>query len=793
VRRFVRVLAVVTLLAAAATAQSPAELAQQAKAIGARAAVDDPAAEEKAIAELGQLSVAFIQAADKATLQGGSGSADLRAAFDAIHAPLARIRDRHLEAMESGERTIIEADGDLEAYYDRPAYQQEYRIAANALYYLNWLHYYGAKLQTGEARTRLLNQARDGFAEFSGGDPQSELVAESLLGRGLCSLELGKLRDAVEDLGTVAKSPTASAERRHKARLSLLEAYVRAGNVQAALRQSDELLKDAPPAEANWVRYMRLRALLDAVKKGGPDAAGQRSEALVLMDRLRRAGGAWEQQVAALAQEAFTDPDAWKANATTAFAKWELARLYVQKEDYEGAAPLLEAVLKSDDPGIAQFKPRARYFLGLVRFEAGDYAAAAALLSDESDASDRSDRSDASDKSDSGLEAKEAADAAYLLFKAREQLAAAAGADADLAGLEAAAQTLVDDYPQHPSAFEARYRLGELHQLRGDFAAAIGLYAGVKGDAGFELQAAFATAQARFELYKLAETPEARATVLAQVDADLDEFEKRLGQQKKTAAGDVPLEAMGAKAAVMRAVACKLQPESDYKGLVAALDGFEEKYPDEKELFAQVARLRLEAYRDLAGFAAAKALVERHGDLLLADLGAGALEEAAVAFVREGARRSGEGDKAANEAAQQVALVIYARLAQQDDAGERTRLTLARLRENTGDLDGAAALYAEMLQGEKVSTSALRGLARIAEEKGDLGTALEYWRKLGEAVRPGDVPWFESHYEQARVTDLRGDKAGSCAILEKLRPAMPGLSDQDLRGKLTGLYDRVCS
>lgn len=766
-------LTLVVAFATIAAAQSPSELARRAREVAS--STGGAEGESKAIEELGKLTVDFIQAADEATLRGGSGSAELRAAFDAIHTPLERIHRRSADSMEAGERQVIEADGDLEALYESAEYQRSFRASANALYYLNWLRYYGARLKSGNERKRLLEQARDGFAEFTAGDPKSDLVVESRLGRGLCALELGNPRNAIDDLVAVADNPGASAERRHKARLSLLEARVRIKDVKAALRVSDELLKDAPPAEANWIRFMRLRALLDAIEKGGADANQYRSEAVVLMDRLRRSGGDWAKQVAALAQEAFDDPEAWKANATTPFAKWELAKLYVQKEDYAGATPLLEEVLKSDDPGLAKEKARAKYFLGLAKFRAGDYAAAAQLLADSEGLPDESER----------------ADRAYLLFKAREAQAAAAGAEADLGGLEDAAAAFIEAYPKHAAAFEAWYRLAELHQLRGEYAKAIDLYAKVQGDAAFELQAAFATAQARFELYKTADSEDARATALTAVGEALDAFEQRLAKVDATK-GELPLEAMQAKGAVMRAVARKLQPETDFSGIVAALQGFEDKFPGQSELFPQVARLRLEAMREGGDFAGAREQIEKFGDLLLADLGAGAMEDAAVAFIREGARRSGEGDKDASAAAQQVAMAIYERLAQRDEAGDRTRLTLARLRENAGDLDAAAKLYAEVLAGEKVSTTALRGLARIAEERGNLDEAKQQWVRLGEAVRPGDLPWYESHFEQARLDDKQGNGAAACELLEGLRPAMPGLTDQDLRSKLSELYDRVC-
>lgn len=774
-----RCLVVAVLFAAvlgppAAFCQSPDELVRRAQAIGERIDSANRETLDALIKELGALSVGFVQAAETAGLAGGRDRDALRQAYAAIAQPMDRLRKRNESIMEAGERAIIEADGDLEEFYDSPAYQQAQYVAANVRYYLNWLQYYGAGLHEGDTRRKLLRESREGFSAFTGGDPDSELVVESILGRGLCALDLGELKAAVEDLAMVSRSPRASAERRRKAKLSLLEAYVQSGNTAAALRESDEILAVGDAPEANWVRYMRLRALLDAVKRGGGDAAKHRVEVVALMDRLRRAGDAWEQRIAAVAQEAFADADAWKASAQTPFARWELAKLYVQKEDYESARPLLEGVLASDDASLAKHKAQARYFLGLASFRAGDFAAALEHLSGSAD----------------GLDAADAAERSYLVFKAHEALAVAAGVEADLDALTKAAREFLDRAAKHPAAFEARFRLAEIAQRAGAFAEAIELYSGVTGDPVIELQAVFATAQCRFELVRLAD-PADRDARIAEAGAALDAFEAR-----RASAGvksdDVALDGAGAKAAVMRAVQRKLLNPPDHDGIIAALAEFETKYPQQAELLPQVVRMRLEASRDSGAFALALDEAKKHAALLLSELDAVALEEMAGSFIRAGARRAGDGDRAASDTAQRVAAALFAPVVAAGEAGARTTLTLARLRENAGELDAAAALYREVLDSSQMSTTAVRGLARIAEARERYDEALEYWSKLADAVNPGDLPWYESHYERARVLEQRGDAAAACELLGSLRAAMPGLQDTEMREKLTGVYERSC-
>ena len=66
-----------------------------------------------------------------------------------------------------------------------------------------------------------------------------------------------------------------------------------------------------------------------------------------------------------------------------------------------------------------------------------------------------------------------------------------------------------------------------------------------------------------------------------------------------------------------------------------------------------------------------------------------------------------------------------------------------------------------------------------------------YGNRLGPG-RGGDVGWYEGQYEVARLTQAMGKTQESCGQLEQLKPAMPGVSDADLRKQLDALYQQVC-
>jgi hypothetical protein len=273
------VLCAVALRAHMAPAQGLKELRATAAGIARdieaskKAGEFDARAQRAAVERLSGPALAFVALSDRDSLAGKRGGKARRAAYEAISAPIEDIYELNSGSIERSVQKIIDEDGDLEALYETPAFQESQSVAAHALYLLNWLHYYGARLYEGEERSALLQEARRGFSEFAVGDRRSDLLTESLLGRGLCHLELKELKYAIRDLRAVAEDAEAAAQRRGKARLALLDAHVRAGNTRAALQLADSLLQEKGPHK-NWVRFLRIRALLDAARKAsGTQAA----------------------------------------------------------------------------------------------------------------------------------------------------------------------------------------------------------------------------------------------------------------------------------------------------------------------------------------------------------------------------------------------------------------------------------------------------------------------------------------------------------------------------------------
>ena len=117
----------------------------------------------------------------------------------------------------------------------------------------------------------------------------------------------------------------------------------------------------------------------------------------------------------------------------------------------------------------------------------------------------------------------------------------------------------------------------------------------------------------------------------------------------------------------------------------------------------------------------------------------------------------------------------------------------AQLQEATGDLAAAEKSYAAVVAADPNALLALRGLARVAEARGDLAGAKAHWAEYTKKSRAGDAGWFQGEYQQARLEVAAGDKKAACKRLDDLRPAMPALTDADMRKELTTLYDQACN
>ena len=714
--------------------------------------------EQATIDRLGRSALAFLDSADSG--QGGSVGQ-----YEAIAGPLERSYEYHRKALDGMSQDVIDRDGDMDAMAESPTYKQHQALAAQALYYLNWLRYRGALLYPAAKRKELLEKAAAGFGEFATAKSDNPIVAESRLGRGLAYLELDQVEWAIADFEAVAQAKGAPAERVRKAQLALAESYVKVGRSADALRASKQALDGAGPADEPRAQYTRARALLMAAASQPGQKAAYQSEASSLLARLQAGGGPWGNRAAQIVRNGLDNPKNWASTRQKVKdvppppSDWDLTKSLVASGKFKEAIPKLEQVLAATDDEAKKRHGEARYLLGLSKYRSGDLAGAIPIFDQV-----------VAEKTGSYRD-----DAGYLRFKAAEARYAADPSAATEPAYEQAIGGFLKEFPKHKANAEARFRLGELRQRQEKYPEAEAEYAQVAGDPPFELRAAFATAQVIVK--RLEETPENAKpdpTLMARVQTALAGFRAKRGAETKDIAA-AQLTDMDGQAALMGAYLAALNEKPDYERALALLDGFEEKYPKLAGQRGQVVKLRLLAVSRLGKLEAAAVEAARPE---VTSLEPAYLDDLATRFLTRAAREQATGNAATAAAGKRAALLLSEKALQTPSAASltpvvrrRLQSTAASLHEEAGELGPALGLYQDVLKNSPEVVSARAGAARILEAQGKIGEARALWDEILGAG-PGKPGFLESHYQSARLSVALGDKARACTVAREVPAEM---------------------
>ena len=654
----------------------------------------------------------------------------------------------------------MDQDGDLDALYETQEFKQSQAVAAAALYYRNWLDYYGARLYDGAKQKELLTAAQKGFGEFAIGDQPGELKTESLLGRGLSYLELGDTASAMRDFQLVVDSPNATPERKVKARLAMLDAYSRAGRIQDTLRYSDELLRGGqlPSADAPLVRYVRLETLFDAADKSkGADAERYRREASSLMDTLRASGKGWSDKVDALMVARVDDPAAWAGKTDSPRVQWELARLMLVKNDYAGATPLLQQLVGSKDADAKAFQAEAHYWLGVGAFKSNDFATPPASSTRRSPPAAATGRRGA------------------LICASRPWRACDGAATSRSRAGRALSRGALHEFSSRTRTTRSPTRRATARASCCSQAATSlprSMNTPGAGRSGVCTARAFRHPGRASELLKTDTDPPARTAPPGR-DRRGSRRRRRAGealQTQKTAGVALPRSRRG------DAAARRLHQPDQRRGdeqVVVLLADFDKRFPDQKDLLPQAVRLRLGALLQLGRFAEAEQAVTQFGPALAAENRSEQLAALASGFRKASARRKTDGDAAGSAAAARTAWPSTRWSA----AGVAPSSSgAAQLQEATGDLAAAEKSYAAIVppieRAARVARPCVTGRGDRGRQ-GALGRVHQKSRRRRRLV-PGRIP----------ASPPRGRRRRDRGRLQAPRrpaPSDAGTTDADMR------------
>lgn len=743
---------------------------------------------QRAIQLLGPIALNFLSTPDLAQAASNQRS-QVQDLYEILSGPLDSIYDESVARLEGMSKAVMDRDGDLEALYETQEWKEAQTVASQALYFLNWLHYVGAFVASGAERKKLFEECAKGFSEFAVGEQTSQLKRESLFGRALCEKENRHFDWAIRDLELLLKDTALSSDMERKVRAALADARTRRA------RGGDAAAERAESQAERQARAMLQKAkslFKESEKLRGDGKTRKLLEALAYLDEVRKQGGSWKDKADALAKSEMSEADRFVVDEVkNPFPAWEQARDLLRKSNYARALPHLREVLNSRDPKATLHHDEAQYYLAVSLFQTRNYRDSLSELSKVLNTS--------------GMPGNFIVDAVYLRFKAAEALYAKDQGPENTKVLLETAKELVRRYPDHKSAFEAHFRLGEYNQGQGNYLAAAEAYKKVTGDPVFRTRADFATLQSYFALLDIVEEKKdgigiTEKDLRQRAGSSLQAFWKNTAALEKDnpeSAKQVPLQEYRGKVSVMNAAFLSKDVDAHAKEILSFLQDFEKNYPEQKEAFAKVARMRLVAAEKAGRFVDLEKEVDniftrfppdQQKDLLVG------LDKVLPNDVRQLEKQD---DKENLLPAKRTLARLYADRLQRgepfaaDESPQRFKYELAQMYLDVKDYDKAVPIYQELQQGA-YSLVSLAGLAQIAEVKGDQRQSLGYWEELLKDTQVGDPLWFRGSFEVARLYAATGNKDLSCRTINGSRPVLGRLGDQTLKKKIQELTAQSC-
>jgi hypothetical protein len=752
---------------------------------------------QQAIQMLGPVVLGFVGASDLAQSVANPSQRPLvRELYETLSGPLEEIYNSSFSRLDSLSKAVMDQDGDLEALYETREWKDAQLLASQSLYFLNWLHYVGSFVFEETKKKRLLEEASKGFSEFAVGEQSSQLKRESLFGRALCERELKRFDWAIRDFELLLKDEGLPADMQRKVRLALAETHTQAGNAKKALaatKLSDRLGSGASADEIAQAKYLRAQSLFNASEREkGPGREQQRKEAIALLEELRQLGGTWKERADALAQAELSEQEVTAlTEEKNPFPPWQQAREYLQKSQFAQAVPFLREVLASNDERAVAHHREARYFLGVGLFQQKDYRESAAQLAEF--------------LGTDGAPPRYGPDAAYLRFKAAEALYARESSEDNGKLYLDAIKDFIRRYPGHKAIFEAYFRLGEYNQGRQQYLAAVDAYQKVNGDPTFRVRADFATLQSYFSLLDALEEKRDGVGInekdlRQRIAPSLQTFWKDsadLEKQEPAVVKQVPLQEYRGKVSVMNAVFLSKDVDSKATEIVTLLQDFEQKYPQQKDAFAKVARMRLVAQEKAGRFVDLEKEVDNISTRFKPDEQQELLAGLTQVLPRDIKKLEKQNDRDNVLAAKRTLARLHADRLQrgeafaEDESPQQFKYELAQLYLEVKDYDKAIPLYQELQQGA-YSLVSLAGLAQIAAVRGDQRQAITYWEEMLKGTQVGDPLWFRGTYEVAQLNASLGNTEQACKTVRGARPILGRLGEQGLKKKIQDLAGQTC-
>ena len=743
----------------------------------------------RAIEILGPTVLGLVGASDLSQAAQNQ-RATVREVYELLNTPLEDIYDGAFNHINAMQKSIMDQDGDLEALYETREWKDAQTVASQSLYFLNWLRFIGSFVSDGQKRKELLQKASDGFSEFTVGKQWTPLKRESLFGRALCEKELRQFDWAVRDLELLLEDTNLPSDMDRKVRSTLADAKARRSS-----KGSDPEDEQAPPPSPDDMAkayLQKAQSLFDqSQKETGEKREKTRLEARAYVEEVKKKWETWKERAEAVEKAELTAEEvAAIEEEKNPFLPWKDAMEHLRKSEYVAAVPLLKEVLASNDPRATARRRDALYYLGVGLFQQKEYRDAIAQFN--------------TFFGNDGAPPHYGPDAAYLRFKASEALYSRSATDETTKLYLGATKDLLRRYPNHKSAFEAYFRLGEYEQSHENYLVAADYYQKVTGDLPFRVRADYATLQSYFSLVDALEEKKpigiSENDLWKRIGPSLQSFWKNSAalDQNPAQAQQMPLREYRGRVTFLNTIFLAKNMDANAGAILNLLQDFEKKYPEQEKAFESVARTRLIALQKTGQFAELEKNVETIFARYQPEQQQELLKGLPQVLASDVKRLEKQEDKESLLAAKRTLARLYADRLKRGDAfapeesPDQFKYNLAQLYLDVKDYDKASQLYLELRKGGAYSLAALAGLARIAEVKNELPQATTYWEELLKGSQVGEPLWFHGTHGIAQIQAKQGSQDQACKTISAAFVMIKRVADPGLKKKIQDLSVQTC-
>jgi tetratricopeptide (TPR) repeat protein len=765
-----------------------------------------PALQQVILSKSGECIGRLMTLSDGAGRDEGGGKKRPLMLLTQIRKTIGNIQEINKKTVSDLQENHLDKLQNPASFFNTEAWQQPNYLISLSDYWLGWSGYYAGLLYEENApqRRKVLTEAIESFSRANIDFAENAIVAKSLFGRALCYKGLKSYEKAVQDLKAVKEKIGKTDDLYF--RCVHEEAFIsyESGNIAQALKILDRVQEDfssssIPKDILSGFDGLRAKILLAQLEKEGPHAGktdGGKTGSVTeekfreTFDRLRKLSrdnksmtGEYYRYVQSHAEKLAS----LSVTELGPIGTLALGDFLFDRQRYTEALPYYLHLNTSTGMPGDDLMDTVWFRLAYIYCKQKDWAAALPFLETFSKKFPKS---------------ASLGDASRLHYVAASQLYSANATEKTYSHFIDATRGYLERCGGCPDQSEAHFQMGNYYQKTGKTDSAAREYSQVKAESPNYVTALYHLLQSKIEaLEKIEEKGDENSETVGKIYRDGEKL--ITAYQTILQAKNKPLSqnSLEAPMILLQAQLRRFGPNAALRESLQQLDGFEKRFPAEKQLGVLAAELRIVGYLKLEMMKEAETGIS----LLMGQPANDSeryvfLQDLANRFYREAKlhRTSGAEGRTNRDAA--MALVIYKKLfefASKDPTykqdAEAVRLRIAEIYLDEGSLDKAALLYQEVLTENPHSADAVYNLGAIYEKAGDWEKALSYWRQFSEGVKTGSPLWYDARFRTAKALIALGKKDKACTLIKMTRVLHPEFGDAALAKKYDDLSLETCS